>query len=233
MQKNKVNIVFHTIVNNRQEISNRYDYVFEDAINLVNKIRKIVEEKGMKLNVFLDDGDQSQFLFAKVLSKEIGLNVHIALIANCVNKCGYLSDKEIKILEELGVAFCSHGFSHAALGRYENNMVIITPDGGEYKDFPRGHDNLLCKESVKFQIKESFIKLKNLNIKIESFVYPYGIYNEIIKRVVQASCLYNRAYTCDNGIEGERSDLFATPRFMIYNDVSTKELILSIKSFLK
>jgi hypothetical protein len=233
MRINKLNLVFHKIANDVNELNNCYDYVFDDAINLIKKIKYIAEINNVGLNIFLDDGYRSQFEFAMILSKKFRLNVYISLIADCVDKNEYLSRKEINILKNSGIKFCSHSFSHVALGRYENNVVLTTPTGGEYKDFPRGHDNLLCKESVKFQIRESFIKLKNLNIKVESFVYPYGIYNEIIKRVVQDSCLYDKAYTCDNGIEDKRSDIFAISRFMIYNDISTKKLISSIESFLK
>jgi hypothetical protein len=229
MQKNKINLIFHKIVNNEQDITDRYDYVLDEAINLVNRIRKVVDKKGIELNVFLDDGDRSQFMFAEILSKKMGVGVYISLIANCVNKNGYLSSKEIKSLSEIGVKFCSHGFSHAALGRYKNNVVLNTPIDGEYKDFPRGHGNLLYEESVKFQIIESFKKLKKLHINVNSFVYPYGIYNEVVQKILRDSHLYDRAYTCDNGIEDIESDKLATPRFMIYNDLSAKKLISNIE----
>ena len=226
MKKGNINLVFHKLVNNYNEISNRYDFVFDHAVKVVREVKeKSMQYPGLKTVVFLDDGYVSQYAFSKRIIESLDINVHISLIAEKIGHEEYLSENNIHDLKSCGVDFCAHGFSHAALGKYYNDKVLTTKSGGVYRNLPRGHKNILTRNEVKFQVCESTTKLEKFGLHINSFVYPYGIYNNEIMKIVQESGLYEYAYTCDDDIEMGSSQPFALPRFMVYNDVSILDRI--------
>lgn len=226
MKKGNINLVFHKLVNNYNEINNRYDFVFDHAIAVIREVmEKSTQYSGLKVVVFLDDGHVSQWVFSRKIIELFGINVYISLIAEKIGQEGYLSESNINDLKHCGVDFCAHGFSHAALGKYHNDKVLETKIGGIYRNLPCGHKNIMMRNEVKFQVCESAANLEKFDLHINSFVYPYGIYNNEIIEVVRESGLYKYAYTCDDDIESGLSQSFALPRFMVYNDVSILDRI--------
>lgn len=227
-EKNRLNLIFHKIVNNQKDLKSRYDFVSDNAIELIDETQKILKGKNIGLTIFLDDGYDTQYEFAKEIIKKFKIKVFISLISGNIESEGYLSKEKIIELKNKGIKFCSHGVSHATLGKYENGKVLPTPKKGVYENSPRGHDKLLFEEEVRFQVIESSNQLCRMKLDVSSFVYPYGAYNNSIKKIIERSLLYNKAYTCEEELEHQGKSLFTIPRFVVYNDISLDNWLLSI-----
>jgi hypothetical protein len=226
MEKIRLNIVLHKIVSNEQLIQSRYDTTEDFSYELVMQLRSVLKDFSTEVGIFLDDGYQSQFSFALRLAHDCDSQIFIPIITQLIGMDGYISHKEIEILkQEKNIRLCSHSFSHAALGVYENNRVLPTPKGGLYHNMPMGHDSILTEQEIQFQLQESYKHLSNLGIQTDTFVYPYGIYSEDVLSVVKEAGVYAKAYTCDDGLEQVGVKSLAIPRLLIDNTLSISEWI--------
>ena len=234
MERIRLNIVLHKIVEDEQEIQSRYDTIAEFAYDLVRQLQSIVRGSSIELDIFLDDGYQSQFSFALRLAREYDNQIFIPLITQLIGTDGYISHKEIEVLkQEENIILCSHGVSHAALGVYENDTVLPTPQGGIYRNMSMGHNSILTEQEIQFQLKESYRQLSELGIQTDTFVYPYGIYSEYILSIVEHSGVYAKAYTCDDGLEQVGVRSLAIPRLLIDNTLSISEWVKKAENIVK
>jgi len=234
MARIRLNIVLHKIVEDQQEIRSRYDTTAEFAYDLVKQLRSVVRGSSIELGIFLDDGYQSQSSFALRLAREQSNQIFIPLITQLIGMDGYISYKEIEALrQEENIILCSHGFSHAALGVYENDTVLPTLKGGLYRNMPIGHDLVLAEQEIQFQLRESWRQLSDLGIQTDVFVYPYGIYSEDILSIVKQAGVYTKAYTCDDGLEQVGVGSLAIPRLLIDNTLSISKWVKKAESIVK
>lgn len=233
MGKPKLNIVLHKIVAESKLLQSRYDVTEEFAFELVKNLNIVTKNYSTDLEVFLDDGYQSQVNFAICLVRTLGTAVSIAVISENIGKEEYLSYEDIVVLKGYGVQFCSHGVSHAALGVYENDIVLRTEKGGQYRNMLRGHAFVLKEEEIRYQLKESKNQLIKTDIETERFVYPYGIYSADIIRILRKEGSYSKAYTCDEGLEGSTTPSLAIPRLLVDNTLSVLDWVRKATSVLK
>lgn len=234
MGRFRLNIVLHKIVQNKQELKNRYDVTEEFAYDLVKQLQSITSGNLFDLGVFLDDGYASQFAFVLRLVHDYNIQIFIPVISQTIGSDGYMSRKEIDILkQESNIIFCSHGVSHVALGKYENDIVLSTPKGGIYRNMPIGQLSTLTEQEISYQLKESSKQLSSFGIQTDTFVYPYGIYSVDILDVVKQSGVYVKAYTCDDGLELLDVDSLAIPRLLVDNTLSISEWTMKARKILK
>jgi len=234
MGRFRLNIVLHKIVQNKQELKNCYDVTEEFAYDLVKQFQSITSDKLVDLGIFLDDGYSTQFAFALRLAHDYNIQIFIPIISQTIGLDGYISGREIDILkQESNVILCSHGVSHAALGKYENNAVLPTPKGGVYRNMPIGQLSALTDQEILYQLKESSRQLSSFGIQTDTFVYPYGIYSVDILDVVRQSRVYAKAYTCDDGLEQLGVGSLAIPRLLVDNTLSISEWTIKAKKILK
>lgn len=156
MEKARLNIVLHKIVEGKQELKSRYDMTEDFAYELAEQLQHVARNFSVELGICLDDGYRSQYPCALRTARDFGINTFIPLISEVIGTEGYLTQEEIDTLkQESNISFCSHGVSHAALGAYENERVVPTPKGGVYRNMPRGHASVLAEEEIRYQLKES------------------------------------------------------------------------------
>lgn len=231
---NKINVVFHNIVEKESEVNNHYEVTVDFLCEIVESLLKILENKEVNLIVFLDDGYFSQAKYAKLLHENYGIEICISLISQNIGIDGYLDQMEIKTLYNYnGVSMASHGVSHAALGKYENGEILPTLPNGQYRNMRRGHAERLAVEEVRYQLKESKSQLAKNKIQTEIFVYPYGIFNDEITNLIQKEKIYSRAYTCEEGLETEKTLPLAIPRILVDNTQSVDEVCLKVARFIE
>ena len=233
MGKLKLNIALHKIVAESEPLQSRYDVTEKFAFELVKNLSVATKNYSADFEVFFDDGYWSQVNFAIHLKRKLGTVVSIAVISENIGKEGYLSCEDITVLRGGGIKFCSHGASHAALGVYENDIVLRTEKGGQYRNMPRGHAFVLKEEEIRYQLKESKKQLAETDIETERFVYPYGIYSSDITRILKEEGLYSKAYTCDEGLEGLKTPPLAIPRLLVDNTLSVSDWVRKATSTLK
>jgi len=228
----RLNLVFHQILDDEDERRSVYDVHEEVAIELLKTVSGLLHGRGIALRVFLDDGYSRQFGFARVLQERLGLLVVIGIATDDVGAEGYLGWNQVEALSSRGQHIASHGVSHAALGKYDKDAVMETPTGDMYRNMPKGRIALLSEAEVRYQVVESHRQLQEHRVAVSDFIYPYGVYNRTIRNIVVNSNLYTAAHTCDVALETEHSDPFVIPRLVLDNSLPNDrwaEKILTLK----
>ncbi|PJE64771.1 MAG: hypothetical protein COU90_00690 [Candidatus Ryanbacteria bacterium CG10_big_fil_rev_8_21_14_0_10_43_42] len=228
----RLNLVFHQILDIEEKRRSVYDMVEESAIKILETVLVLLHGRGIALRVFLDDGYSRQFGFARVLQERLGLLAVIGIATDDVGVKGYLTRNQVHVLSSSGQRIASHGVSHAALGKYDNDTVMETPSGGIYRNMPKGRIELLSEAEVRYQVVESHRELQRYGVSVSDFIYPYGVYNRTIRNIVENSNLYTTAHTCDIVLETEHSDLFLIPRLVIDNSLPADQWIEKIRTLL-
>jgi len=166
--------------------------------DLINYAEHPVPAKSKKICITFDDGYESVYTHAFPVLQKYNFTAVVFLVADCINKtCLWDKDSEpilkteqIKEMAEAGIDFGSHSFSHRSLTR-------------------------LDVEELKKEVKQSKKVLEELLGKqIVSFSYPYGAFNETIKRIVRQH--YQIAFSTKEGVISVRD--FALPRIDINKD---------------
>lgn len=98
--------------------------------------------------ITFDDGEMNQFELAFPILQELGFQASFFIIANRVNKPGYMNFDHLHDLHKAGMIIGSHGFSHAVL------------------------TNLLQTQAEEELIASKKYLERNLNIEINSFSIP-------------------------------------------------------------
>lgn len=228
----RLNLVFHQILDDEHKRRSVYDTREEIAIELLEAISGLLHGRGIALRVFLDDGYSRQFGFARVLQERLSLLAVIGIATNDVGAEGYLTWNQVEALSSRGQRIASHGVSHATLGKYDNDTVMETPTGGIYRNMPKGREALLSEAEVRYQVVESHRQLQQHRVTALDFIYPYGVYNRTIRSIVENSNLYATAHTCDVALETEHSDPFLIPRLVIDNSLQNDQWTERIRTLM-
>lgn len=228
----RLNLVFHQILDETSEFRSVYDMHKEAALELLDAVSALLHGHGIALRVFLDDGYSNQFEFAHALQERFGLFAVIGIATDDVGTEGYLTWNQVEALSAEGQRIASHGVSHAALGKYDNDTVMETLTGGMYRNMPKGRTALLSEAEVRYQVVESHRRLQQHGVEAGDFIYPYGVYNRTIRDIVQSSRLYTAAHTCDIALETERSDPFVISRLVIDHSLPLDRWVERIRTFI-
>ena len=228
-----INLLFHDIIEN-QLPRNKYAITKSSFLSIIKLIVdhsefSFYEESSntTHVRIFIDDGYASTYATAFPVLEEFNIKPYIAITANTINQEGYISIDQIKELHKNGWTICSHGVSHVGLSIYVDSIAQKNPRDGIYHDVGvRGQNILLTQQEVLYQLVESKrIIGEILNCPVESFVYPYGIYNKFILNTIKNLAIYKKAYTCDFGAENEVTDPVKIPRLIIDNETSHTKII--------
>jgi len=182
-------IVLHRIVRNNQRLD------FEDIeLSVFDQILSYCSNRCISLNgdfasfkeygkndkyiLTFDDGYSSDYEF--VLDRLLSNNCHATffVIANKLNKKGYLSLSQLKEMVSLGMIIGSHSFSHPELPNIDLNK--------------QNHELISSRSLLEDAI----------GCPVKSFSFPYGKYNRrLIEMAVDAG--YERICTSKHGVIGE------------------------------
>ncbi|OGW80384.1 MAG: hypothetical protein A3C47_04875 [Omnitrophica bacterium RIFCSPHIGHO2_02_FULL_51_18] len=164
----------------------RYRVVsLEDLLDLIKQGKPIPKNT---VSITFDDGNLDNFKNAFPILKKMRFRAAIFMITDNLNKEGWLSEEDLKILDGAGIAIGSHTAHHTYL-----------PD--------------LKKEEVARELRESRNRLeKILGHPVFLFSYPAGGFTEEIKQQVIREG-YRGAVTTNRG--KDRHDPYALRRVKI------------------
>ncbi len=152
-----------------------------------------------------DDGWREFHTYALPVLKEFGYPFTMYLYTNYLNIGGRsLSDDQVRDLLAANGEIGSHSLSHKDMTRR--------------RAFPtdEAYDEWLLAE-----LKESKeILEKRFDVKITSFAYPFGAYNDRIVKMVQ-ELGYEAAVTVNGAKAGYESPMGELPRYIIHGDNDT------------
>ena len=176
----------------------KHGYQTVSVRDLINCAEQQIPAKNKKICITFDDGYENFYHYGFPILQKYNFTAIVFLVAGYTNRtCLNDSDSEpmlkteqIKEMAESGIDFGSHSFSHRSLIE-------------------------LDAEELEREVKESKTVLEELLGKqIESFSYPYGAFNEAVKKVVQQN--YKVAFSTKKGVSDIQG--FALPRIDINKD---------------
>ncbi len=153
--------------------------------------------------ITIDDGFKDLFSEALVTLKEFGYPFTFYIYTNFLGGSGRtLSDGEVRALIAAGGELGSHSISHDFLVRARKKFATA-----------QQYEAWLLKE-----LKESKEKLeKRFGVKVSSFAYPYGEYNDkVISKAIEAG--YSSAVTVNASKAGYAMKLMELPRYIIHGN---------------
>lgn len=220
----RINIVFHDIVADNKELTNKYSvnesYLYNFIEYFNSKIGNSIST--FSLQLYFDDCYSSFHDIVAPNINRIPFPITVAVIVDKLNSPGYITKEQLFSISNTQIEIASHGISHSALAVYRTNELQPTPVGGEYRNAPFGQGEPLSVEEVKYQLIESKNKLEALLDKsIDEFVLPYGLYNNDVIRIFHELNIYKYLSTCDHGIDNGQP---LKPRFLVSNDISVEKL---------
>ncbi len=165
--------------------------------------------------ITFDDAYKSVLYEAAVLLEKRSwpFTVFVNAQATNANYKHYLSWNELKTVIKKGGTIGSHSYDHAHLVRKLKNE-----SNKDYEN--RIYNNLK---------KDKYIIESKLDIKIKMFAYPYGEYNDFLKKTLKSFSYY--AFAQQSGAVGHSSDFLAIPRFpMAMNYAKMKNFILRVNT---
>lgn len=154
--------------------------------------------------LFFDDGYREDLIIAEILS-HTALTATFAITVKNIGK--ELSRYDLQILARTG-EIASHGLSHTNLAKLARINITLAYRELEYS---------------------KIILERLINQSIETFVYPYGSYNGILKKLV-AKAGYQAARTLDIITFTPGNDFYAIPITMADNMPNIKQVLKSFTS---
>jgi len=161
---------------------------FED-VNLKNLelfLEFIINNKvNKKMNILLtfDDGNDSDFKVVLPLLIKYKIKAIFFIVANRINKPGYLTKLQINSLVDAGMEIGSHSFSHPNMTKLSRHDVI-------------------------FELKKSKIIIEDcISREINAFSFPYGKYNRELVLYAQ-QCGYSKIFTSKHGVKRDNGMLY-------------------------
>lgn len=179
-------------------INNEYEFCLVNDLSdeLINS------QNDKKIMITFDDGYKNTVTCAMDILNEFGVNALMSVCSSYlfsnlnIDKAMHLSNdfatiKQIEKWIESGNEIAAHSFSHA-------NLANIDID--------------ICKEEI---VLDKILLEKTFHVPIDSFVYPYGSYNECVEKIVKNN--YSFAFTTDSRKKSERHHI---KRIGINNEIS-------------
>lgn len=174
---------------------NKYRVIsLAEAVRIVREKRPILEKTAV---ITIDDGYKSIYSQAWPVLKSLGFPFTVFLYAEGIEKgySNYLTWKQILEMQEAGVDFQDHSYSHYRLADWPKGM-----DEQEYRRWIRA--DLACGSAV---LQE------RLGRKPNFFAIPYGEYNSIVMDEAKATG-YEAIFSQDPGSVSSDTDVFCIPR---------------------
>ena len=168
------------------------------TIHLKDLRRKKIQKKSVILT--FDDGTEDFYTTALPLLTKYGFKASNAIISGKIGKKGYMTEEQIKESISSGTEIISHTADHHDLSRLSRKMISE-------------------------QILESRKILEaKFDIKIESFCYPVGKYNETVLEVLREEN-YLTGITVNYGVADlSKNDFLLLPRIRMDNRYGLKRL---------
>ena len=187
-----------------------------EAVNLNKMNSKNVKKKFV---ITFDDAYQNIHTYVIPILKELDYTATCFFVCEYINKFNYwdmnnrnfkkiplMTDAQLKDWKNNDFEVGSHSLDHSNLNNLDENRLIIQ-----------------LSESKKI-FKDKF------NIDVESFSYPYGIYNKNIIQFVKK--YYRYAVTTKRSrFRFDKFDLLEIPRIPVNSDTSIFKFYLKIKTF--
>ena len=187
-----------------------------EAVNLNKMNSKNVKKKFV---ITFDDAYQNIHTYVMPILKELDYTATCFFVCKYINKFNYwdmnnrnfkkiplMTDAQLKDWKNNDFEVGSHSLDHSNLNNLDENRLIIQ-----------------LSESKKI-FKDKF------NIDVESFSYPYGIYNKNIIQFVKK--YYRYAVTTKRSrFRFDKFDLLEIPRIPVNSDTSIFKFYLKIKTF--
>lgn len=149
--------------------------------------------------ITFDDGRKDNYIYGLPVLKKYHFPTMIFLAANEVNnKPDFLTWDEVRVMMKHNVLFGAHTKNHAYLASMGSDVRLL--------------DEI---EGSKRMIEE------NINTSIEYFSYPYGAFNENVKRIVRESG-FKGACTTNIGSGRFNEDIYAIKRIRVKNSDTNK-----------
>ncbi len=145
------------------------------------------------VSFILDDGERMDKEIIATIFAPRNVTGNIAIVAGFMGKRQYMNSQEIYELEAIGWEVSSHSYYHkdlASLNRLELELELIA----------------------------SQKQLSSYNFNVQTMVYPYGNYNDLVENVSQES--YIAAFTGGYYLNSAYSDAYALGRYNINNNQS-------------
>lgn len=182
--------------------SNVHVLTFSDAVDYLKSSRS-----GRKTAVItIDDGYKSFYQKGFPLLKEFGFPATLFINTGSVGGSDYMDWKQLKEVSEGGIEIGNHTHSH--------DYFLNLPERLRYDRFRRELD------------KSQQLIQENLGIEPESFAYPFGEFDEKMKRIVQDGG-FKSAVAQNSGVIYSGTDLYMCPRFPMSESYSAPEKFAS------
>lgn len=140
----------------------------------------------------VDDGYKTFKTGALPLLKKYDFKATLFVNTETVGGSSYLNWDDLKEISNSGIEIGNHTHSHAYFLNYEEAI--------RYKNF----ESDVMKAQNLFQ--------KHLNVKPVTFAYPYGEYDEAMKKTVK-EIGFEAAVAQNSGVMNSQADFYAIPRF--------------------
>ncbi len=173
----------------QMEFLKLHGYHVERLEKIVQKLRAGERVANKTVAITFDDGTLDNFTHAFPVLKKMGFPATIFMITRNIGEQGWLSEEDLRILNESGIAIGSHTVNHAHL-----------PD-------------LKSEEDALFELKASKEKLeKILGRPVDLLSYPAGGFTERIRGTAKRVG-YRGAVTTNRGTG--KNDVYALRRIKV------------------
>ena len=156
------------------------------------------EDSDKVVMLTFDDGTEDHYALVFPLLKKYEMKGVFFVVAKYINSPGCLTDSQIKEMEEKGMEFGSHSYSHPLL-------------------------DALDKQKIHFELMKSKQELESICGKvIISFAPPGGWYNEDVVNCAK-NLGYQQLYGCEIGTNDPQKYPFIYKRIEVLGDVSLND----------
>ncbi len=156
-----------------------------------------------------DDGYQDTLTSACPILCEYGFRASIFVTTDYIGQINRWDNRIDQYIKHLGI----------------DEIQTLISRGFEIEAHTKSHHNLIkfSDHELLNEIGDSKEKLERLfNINIDFFSYPYGVYDNRIKKVV--SKVYHFAFSVSKGTCNWKEDRYAIKRFQMNREVTNKQL---------
>jgi len=167
-------------------INNNYEFITANELATIIESTKPNPKNYVVLT--FDDGYRDFYTDVLPILKKYNAKATIYLVYNFLDNPNYLYTWQVnEIIDSKLVEIGSHTLNHTYLKGMTEEIIVNEINGS------------------KFELENAF------NIKINSFAYPYGAYNELTAKLVELAG-YTNAVTTDLGIISNTNNKFVLKR---------------------